>query len=154
MWKFFRANLSPYTHTYEKIRKKQEKNISSCWRRGGGRKVYLKVIFKKVLIFRVHIPRCELIIKFISSQWKGVRTRPKSQDLWSAGLFLKILANHQLKNLLMEPQRHLGFSGLELLSRLKEVDDHIISYSSNLFLMSVNNLFAKILDDPFLMYLY
>ena len=27
-------------------------------------------------------------------------------------------------------------------------------YSSNLFLMSVNNLFAKILDDPLLMYLY
>jgi len=50
--------------------------------------------------------------------------------------------------------RHLEFGGLELLSRLKEVNDHIISYSLNLFLMSVNNLFAKILDDPFLMYLY
>ena len=43
-------------------------------------------------------------------------------------LFLKKLANQQLKNLLMEPQRHLGLGGLELLSRLNEVNDHIISY--------------------------
>ena len=54
----------------------------------------------------------------------------------------------------MEPQRHSGFGGLELLSRLKEANDHFISYLSNLFLMSVNNLFAKILDDSFIMYLY
>ena len=59
----------------------QEKNISSYWKRVGGRQVYLKAIFKKVF-------------------------------------------------------------------------DYMISYLSNLFLMSVNNLFAKILDDPFLMYLY
>ena len=30
----------------------------------------------------------------------------------------------QLQNLLIEQQRHLSFSGLELLSRLKEVNDH------------------------------
>ena len=43
---------------------------------------------------------------------------------------------------------------LRSLKILEKVFDYIISYLSNLFLMSLNNLFAKILDDPFLMYLY
>ena len=41
---------------------------------------------------------------------------------------LEKLANQQLKNLLMKPQRYSGFGGLELLSRLNEVNDHITSY--------------------------
>ncbi len=37
---------------------------------------------------------------------------------------------------------------------LEKVFDCIISYLSNLILMGANNLFAKILDDPLLMYIY
>ena len=43
-------------------------------------------------------------------------------------IVLEKTVNQQLKNSLMKLQRHLGFGGLELLSRLNEVNDHIISY--------------------------
>tara|TARA_Y100000991_G_scaffold88374_1_gene66520 strand:- start:487 stop:717 length:231 start_codon:yes stop_codon:yes gene_type:complete len=70
----------------------QEKNISSFWKRVGGRPVYLKAIFKS---FKLILPK----------------------------FFLKKLVNQQLKNLLMELQIHLGFGGLEILSRLNEEDN-------------------------------
>ena len=41
-------------------------------------------------------------------------------------IVLEKLANQQLKNLLMESRRHLGFGGLELLSRLNKVNEHVI----------------------------
>ena len=34
-------------HTYEDIRKKQEKNIRNSWKKGGRKIVFFKIFFKK-----------------------------------------------------------------------------------------------------------
>ena len=81
------------------------------------------------------------------------------------GVFIKDPANQLLKvqelNLLKMQERNISSYWERAGEKLrylkvifKKVFDYIISYLSNLFLMSVNNLFAKILDDPLLMYLY
>ena len=47
---------------FTQIRKKQERNISSYWKRVGGRQVYLKAIFKKVLNWGLfHFIQLELV---------------------------------------------------------------------------------------------
>ena len=65
-------------------------------------------------------------INAIRKQSKELLSARNGQKKQFPKLFLKKLANQQLKNLLMEPRRHLGFGGLELLSRLNKVNEHVI----------------------------